>query len=147
MHRVLLALGRVAIGAYPVCTPDGRTLLPATGLKRFSQDGATVTMGFIGTGKQSKHLINAFLQHKRCRVVAVCDEVLVLDGGRLVQAGGTAIPRLEMTDTREPSLRISDSSADGMGSPVSPIRRIASVTSTRSPGSLNSSQPTQYGPS
>ena len=27
---------------------DGSTLLPATGLKRFTQDGATVTMGFIG---------------------------------------------------------------------------------------------------
>ena len=27
---------------------DGQTLLPATGIKRFSQGGATVTMGFIG---------------------------------------------------------------------------------------------------
>jgi predicted dehydrogenase len=32
-----------------------------------------ITVGFIGTGKQSKHLIEAFLQHKRCRVLAVCD--------------------------------------------------------------------------
>jgi 5'-nucleotidase len=28
--------------------PDGRTLLPATALKRFTENGATVTVGFIG---------------------------------------------------------------------------------------------------
>lgn len=32
-----------------------------------------ITIGFIGTGKQGRYLMEAFLQHKRCRVVAVCD--------------------------------------------------------------------------
>lgn len=32
-----------------------------------------ITVGFIGTGKQGRGLAEAFLQHKRCRVVAVCD--------------------------------------------------------------------------
>ncbi|MBI2432560.1 MAG: Gfo/Idh/MocA family oxidoreductase [Candidatus Hydrogenedentes bacterium] len=32
-----------------------------------------ITMGFIGMGKQSKHLLDSFIQQKRCRVLAVCD--------------------------------------------------------------------------
>lgn len=32
-----------------------------------------ITMGFIGMGKQSRHLLSAFLGNKRVRVVAVCD--------------------------------------------------------------------------
>ena len=32
-----------------------------------------IVMGFIGMGKQNRGLLNAFLQHKECRVVAVCD--------------------------------------------------------------------------
>jgi predicted dehydrogenase len=32
-----------------------------------------ITMGFIGTGKQSRHLLSAFINDKRVRVVAVCD--------------------------------------------------------------------------
>lgn len=32
-----------------------------------------ITMGFIGMGKQSRGLLDAFLHHKRSRVVAVCD--------------------------------------------------------------------------
>lgn len=32
-----------------------------------------IVMGFIGTGKQSRHLLSAFLHDKRVRVVAVCD--------------------------------------------------------------------------
>lgn len=32
-----------------------------------------ITMGFIGMGKQSQHLLWAFLQDKRVRVAAVCD--------------------------------------------------------------------------
>ena len=36
------------LAANTVRTDDGRTLLPGTGLKRFTEDGATITMGFIG---------------------------------------------------------------------------------------------------
>lgn len=32
-----------------------------------------VVMGFIGTGKQAKHLLNNFIHQKNVRVVAVCD--------------------------------------------------------------------------
>jgi predicted dehydrogenase len=32
-----------------------------------------IVMGFIGMGIQSRGLLRQFLQHKRCRVVAVCD--------------------------------------------------------------------------
>ena len=32
-----------------------------------------LTLGFIGMGRQSGNLLNAFLNHKRCQVVAVCD--------------------------------------------------------------------------
>lgn len=32
-----------------------------------------IVMGFIGMGKQSQGLLGAFLHHKQCRVVAVCD--------------------------------------------------------------------------
>ncbi len=48
-------------------------ILPASVRAAETSPNDLITMGFIGTGKQSKHLINAFLQHKRCRVVAVCD--------------------------------------------------------------------------
>jgi predicted dehydrogenase len=41
-----------------------------------------ITMGFIGMGKQNQHLLWAFLQDKRVRVVAVCD----VDTTRRVQA-------------------------------------------------------------
>ena len=36
------------LAANTVHTDDGRTLLPGTGLKRFTEGGATITMGFIG---------------------------------------------------------------------------------------------------
>ena len=36
------------LAANTVHTDDGRTLLPGTGLKRFIEGGATITMGFIG---------------------------------------------------------------------------------------------------
>ncbi len=32
-----------------------------------------ITLGFIGTGKQGSYLLDAFLNHKRCQVLAVCD--------------------------------------------------------------------------
>lgn len=32
-----------------------------------------IVMGFIGMGKQNRGLVNAFLHHKRCLVVAVCE--------------------------------------------------------------------------
>lgn len=32
-----------------------------------------LTMGFIGTGKQNKHLLNSFIERPNVRVVAVCD--------------------------------------------------------------------------
>jgi predicted dehydrogenase len=32
-----------------------------------------LVMGFIGMGKQSRGLLSAFLNHKNCQVVAVCD--------------------------------------------------------------------------
>ena len=32
-----------------------------------------ITVGFIGTGKQGSYLLDAFLNHKRCQVLAVCD--------------------------------------------------------------------------
>ena len=41
-----------------------------------------LAIGFIGMGKQSRGLINAFLNHRRCRVVAVCD----VDATRLTDA-------------------------------------------------------------
>ena len=32
-----------------------------------------IVMGFIGVGKQGRGLVDAFLNHKRCRIAAVCD--------------------------------------------------------------------------
>lgn len=32
-----------------------------------------IVMGFIGMGKQSRHLLRSFINNKACRVVAVCD--------------------------------------------------------------------------
>lgn len=32
-----------------------------------------ITMGFIGMGKQSRHLVDTFMRHPICRVVAVCE--------------------------------------------------------------------------
>ena len=55
-----------ALSAMPFILPSG-----IWAAKRKPND--LITMGFIGMGKQSKGLLEAFLQHKRCRVVAVCD--------------------------------------------------------------------------
>lgn len=32
-----------------------------------------ITLGFIGVGKQGRYLAEAFLNHKRCQILAVCD--------------------------------------------------------------------------
>ena len=38
-----------------------------------AQPNSRITMGFIGTGKQGRHLINSFLPHPNTQMVAVCD--------------------------------------------------------------------------
>lgn len=38
-----------------------------------SKPSDRIVMGFIGMGKQSKHLMNSFIRQKGCQVVAVCD--------------------------------------------------------------------------
>ncbi len=48
-------------------------ILPSTVWSAEVQPNDRIVMGFIGMGKQSKHLLNTFLQFKEVRVVAVCD--------------------------------------------------------------------------
>lgn len=38
-----------------------------------TQPNSRITLGFIGTGKQGRHLLNSFLPHPNTQVVAVCD--------------------------------------------------------------------------
>ena len=48
-------------------------ILPSKVWSAEVQPNDRIVMGFIGTGKQSKHLLSTFLQFKEVRVVAVCD--------------------------------------------------------------------------
>jgi predicted dehydrogenase len=48
-------------------------LLPSSIWSAETKPNDRIVMGFIGMGKQSKGLLEAFLHHKVCRVVAVCD--------------------------------------------------------------------------
>jgi len=66
--------------------------------------GNKITMGFIGTGNQGTNDMNAFLQDKRVRVVAVCDVNRESPG---YWSGGVA--------GREPARRIVDKYYGGKG--------------------------------
>ena len=48
-------------------------ILPSTIWSATDKPNDCITMGFIGMGTQGRSLINAFLNHRRCRVLAVCD--------------------------------------------------------------------------
>ncbi|MFA6240102.1 MAG: Gfo/Idh/MocA family oxidoreductase [Candidatus Hydrogenedentales bacterium] len=48
-------------------------ILPSKVWSAEVQPNDRIVMGFIGMGKQSKHLLGTFLQFKEVRVVAVCD--------------------------------------------------------------------------
>ncbi|MCP4642499.1 MAG: Gfo/Idh/MocA family oxidoreductase [bacterium] len=48
-------------------------ILPSNVWGAETKPSERIGMGFIGMGKQSKGLLNAFLHYKECRVVAVCD--------------------------------------------------------------------------
>ena len=48
-------------------------LLPSNICSAGHQPNDRINVGFIGMGKQSRGLVEAFLHHSRCRVVAVCD--------------------------------------------------------------------------
>jgi len=55
-----------AVAAAPLILPSGMW-------GAATKPNDRVVMGFIGMGKQSRGLLNAFLHHKECQVVAVCD--------------------------------------------------------------------------
>lgn len=55
-----------AVSAVPFILPSSIWAAP-------TKPNDRITMGFIGMGKQSRGLLDAFLHHKRSRVVAVCD--------------------------------------------------------------------------
>ncbi|MBN2310842.1 MAG: Gfo/Idh/MocA family oxidoreductase [Candidatus Hydrogenedentes bacterium] len=48
-------------------------ILPSAIWAAESKPNARIGMGFIGMGKQSRGLLNAFLHNDACRVLAVCD--------------------------------------------------------------------------
>jgi predicted dehydrogenase len=48
-------------------------ILPSSVWCAESKPSDRIVMGFIGMGKQNRGLLGAFLGHKECRVVAVCD--------------------------------------------------------------------------
>ncbi len=48
-------------------------ILPSHIWSAATKPNDAITVGFIGMGKQSKGLLNAFLNHRVCRVLAVCD--------------------------------------------------------------------------
>lgn len=48
-------------------------ILPSTVWSAPVKPNDRTVMGFIGMGKQSKHLLNSFIHQKGCQVVAVCD--------------------------------------------------------------------------
>lgn len=48
-------------------------ILPSTIWSADTAPNDRLNVGFIGMGKQSRGLLNAFMQHRRTRVVAVCD--------------------------------------------------------------------------
>ena len=59
-------LKAAAIAATPL-------ILPSNVWAAETKPSDKITMGFIGTGKQSQHLLRSFLQYKECTVLAVCD--------------------------------------------------------------------------
>ena len=48
-------------------------ILPSTIWSAEVKPNDRLVMGFIGMGKQSRGLLSAFLNHRNCQVVAVCD--------------------------------------------------------------------------
>ena len=48
-------------------------ILPSSVWAAKTKPNDRIVMGFIGTGKQSHHLLGTFLQYDECQVVAVCD--------------------------------------------------------------------------
>lgn len=48
-------------------------ILPSKIWSAETKPNSQINMGFIGTGKQNKHLMENFLRQKVCRVLAVCD--------------------------------------------------------------------------
>jgi predicted dehydrogenase len=48
-------------------------ILPSSIWAAETKPNDRIVMGFIGMGKQNKGLLEAFLHHQKCRVVAVCD--------------------------------------------------------------------------
>ncbi len=58
----------VAAGCAPWILPSRIWGAPAN-----AQPNSRIVMGFIGVGKQGRHLLNSFLPHNTIQVVAVCD--------------------------------------------------------------------------
>jgi predicted dehydrogenase len=48
-------------------------ILPSNVWAAETKPNDRIVMGFIGTGKQSHHLLGSFIRYNDCRVVAVCD--------------------------------------------------------------------------
>ncbi len=67
-RRQFLSRTTVASMAAPFILPSG--IWAATG---DAKPNSRITMGFIGTGTQGRHLLNSFLPHSNAQVVAVCD--------------------------------------------------------------------------
>jgi predicted dehydrogenase len=67
-RRAFLATTAFSTAAAPLLLPS--RLWAAEG---DAQPNARITMGFIGTGTQGRHLLNSFLPHPNTQVVAVCD--------------------------------------------------------------------------
>ncbi|MBW7866322.1 MAG: Gfo/Idh/MocA family oxidoreductase [Candidatus Hydrogenedentes bacterium] len=78
-------------------------ILPSSVWSAETKPNDRLVMGFIGMGKQSRGLLDAFLQQKQCRVVAVCD----VDTTRREDARG----RVNKFYTRKPELGSPDCAA------------------------------------